>query len=191
MTLGSGCQMHAHGSDISNLILARSRFKISSRHKHLLRHSSLKVSAKSSYSQRYKKTSQIRHRNVTGQFSALFCRFLSADFKGLWVVFRRVKTDAVEQLRTANWKTKSGCAHSSLKVRRFFQGNERGGGPTAGPEGRNPAFMRISGIKKPNTRLGSFKWLREPDLNRRPSGYEPDELPDCSIPRQIALLRET
>ncbi len=26
-------------------------------------------------------------------------------------------------------------------------------------------------------------WLREPDLNRRPSGYEPDELPSCSIPR--------
>ena len=28
-------------------------------------------------------------------------------------------------------------------------------------------------------------WLREPDLNRRPSGYEPDELPGCSIPRQL------
>ncbi len=27
-------------------------------------------------------------------------------------------------------------------------------------------------------------WLREPDLNQRPSGYEPDELPNCSIPRQ-------
>ncbi len=27
------------------------------------------------------------------------------------------------------------------------------------------------------------KWLRGPDLNRRPSGYEPDELPSCSTPR--------
>jgi hypothetical protein len=26
-------------------------------------------------------------------------------------------------------------------------------------------------------------WLRGLDLNQRPSGYEPDELPSCSTPR--------
>ena len=29
--------------------------------------------------------------------------------------------------------------------------------------------------------------LREQDLNLRPSGYEPDELPDCSTPRYSYL----
>ena len=30
---------------------------------------------------------------------------------------------------------------------------------------------------------GSKSWLRGLDLNQRPSGYEPDELPGCSTPR--------
>jgi hypothetical protein len=30
---------------------------------------------------------------------------------------------------------------------------------------------------------GKKNWLRGLDLNQRPSGYEPDELPGCSTPR--------
>ena len=36
---------------------------------------------------------------------------------------------------------------------------------------------------KKNNLVMKLDWLRGTDLNRRPSGYEPDELPDCSTPR--------
>ena len=32
----------------------------------------------------------------------------------------------------------------------------------------------------------TLQWWRGKDLNLRPSGYEPDELPDCSTPRRVS-----
>ena len=49
------------------------------------------------------------------------------------------------------------------------------------PTGIEPAIFCVTGRR--DNRYTTEPWLREMDLNQRPSGYEPDELPNCSIPR--------
>ena len=41
-----------------------------------------------------------------------------------------------------------------------------------------------------DNRYTTEPWLREMDLNQRPLGYEPNELPSCSIPRYDLTIKQ-
>jgi hypothetical protein len=53
--------------------------------------------------------------------------------------------------------------------------------PKVDDTGDRPDTFTMSGLR--------MSWSRGQDSNLRPSGYEPDELPDCSTPHYVIQPR--
>src|SRR3979490_2545990 len=73
------------------------------------------------------------------------------------------------------WMAKYGQAPAALDLRWKYGTTERAGVHNT---------LRASTDCQPFVSRDVKKWLRGRDLNPRPLGYEPNELPDCSTPRQ-------
>src|ERR1051325_4895602 len=67
---------------------------------------------------------------------------------------------------------------SSIANRQCIGGGE--GIRTPDPRVANAVLCQLSYAP-----ISISDWLRGRDLNPRPLGYEPNELPDCSTPRQV------
>ena len=52
------------------------------------------------------------------------------------------------------------------------------------------AVAILENVNAISCRHSAKNWLRGLDLNQRPSGYEPDELPGCSTPRVYYVDRD-
>ena len=59
--------------------------------------------------------------------------------------------------------------------------------PERGGYSKTPTLACNKKFLGQNTK--EFFWVQGPDLNQRPPGYEPDELPDCSTLRYLVLAQ--
>ena len=92
----------------------------------------------------------------------------------------------IELGRRAKWfRTESNCRHMELQSIALPTEllNHNKYIVMAVSTGIEPAISCVTGRRVNRYTTRPKKILREADLNHRPSGYEPDELPNCSIPR--------